>query len=153
MKIGLGRLLYWLLWPLTWLYRPLCMRCRVLVICGNEFLAVKPYFGSGSWQLPGGGRRKNEADASAASRELLEETGLVMPVHNLVPLCVNKEFRQNGLRLYYTIFVVVIVKKPPLTPDKNEIAACKWLPIGTSARCATSVKAALHRAGQLKLVK
>ncbi|TYS18658.1 NUDIX domain-containing protein [Rossellomorea vietnamensis] len=50
----------------------------------NEVLCVKLNYGSGNWTLPGGHLDKNESPIEGVEREILEETGYIAKVENLV---------------------------------------------------------------------
>lgn len=50
----------------------------------NEVLCVKLNYGSGNWTLPGGHLEKYESPIEGVEREILEETGFVAEVENLV---------------------------------------------------------------------
>ncbi len=129
MKQSVWRLAFWLTWPLVWVYSPLRARARLLVVCGNEFLAVKAYFGSGTWQLPGGGIRYREEPLAAALRELREETHIVLdPKHvsELVPLTM---YTENGIPKRYLTFVATIDSKQAIRVPDREIVDAAWLPI------------------------
>lgn len=49
---------------------------KVIVVKDNKILLLKHTYGQG-WHLPGGGVDVGESPAMAASRELIEETGIV----------------------------------------------------------------------------
>ncbi len=124
MKIPIMRLLFWVLWPLIWLYAPLRTRARVLVRCGDTYLVVKPYFGSGSWQLPGGGIKFGETAEHAAKRELYEEVHI--QTENIQLLSEPRTYTENGLWLRYVLFELVLEKAPAITAN-GEIAAYAWM--------------------------
>jgi len=144
MKIIMGRLLFWLLWPLVWVYAPTKLRVRILVVCGDEFLATKSYFGRGYWELPGGGVKKGENPDSAAVRELYEETGIKCTKDAVTPLIPPQIFYESGLKMRYQIFVIKLALKPQTTMQKHEIAALEWLLLkANDSKVANHVTAAL----------
>lgn len=126
--IKLGRLLFWLSWPLLYVYLLRGMRTRVLIVCGSDILAVKGWLGSGKWLLPGGGLHRHEDPLLGAIREVREEVGLDLTSNHLTLLGVMTT-RQSGLSSKCYNFVVEITTKAPLKLQKFEILAARWLPI------------------------
>lgn len=138
-----GRVMFWIAWPLIWVYAPFKLRARVLVVCGNEFLGVKSYFGSGEWQLPGGGVHSHETLTTAVVRELYEETGIrvgTLLLSELLPPAIYKEL---GLRMRYAIFYVELPDKPPILAQPREIQAVSWLPINGASKLSVHVRQAV----------
>jgi 8-oxo-dGTP pyrophosphatase MutT (NUDIX family) len=123
----IGTILFYVLWPLIWLYAPLQKRVRVIIRCEKEILAVKNWFGPSLWQLPGGGMKKGESIASSASREINEELGLKID---------NTEFKlltekivtvhQFGLKFRYYYLLVDIAVKPKIELS-SEICSAQWV--------------------------
>lgn len=124
MKIGVMRFLFWAVWPLIWLYAPLRTRARVLVRYKDTYLVVRPYFGSGVWQLPGGGIKFGETALAAAKRELYEEVHV--STENMQELCEPRTYKESGLLLRYVLFGATCAAKPDITKN-SEIAAYAWL--------------------------
>lgn len=50
----------------------------------NRILCVKINYGSGNWTLPGGHLENNESPYDGVKREVLEETGYIVDIENLV---------------------------------------------------------------------
>lgn len=50
----------------------------------NRILCVKINYGSGNWTLPGGHLETNESPYDGVKREVLEETGYIVDVENLI---------------------------------------------------------------------
>ncbi len=123
----IGNIFYYFLWPLLWFYSPLTARVRVVIRCEDEILVVKNWFGSGHWQLPGGGIKSREKPIDAAIREVNEELNI-----NLVsPELLTNDilvFKQFGL-LKRNHFVYSVFKNKPDVNKSREIHYFKWLDI------------------------
>lgn len=50
----------------------------------NKILCVKINYGSGNWTLPGGHLENNESLYDGVKREVLEETGYIVDIENLI---------------------------------------------------------------------
>lgn len=124
--IVLGRVGFWLTLPLLSLYLRGQKRARVLVVCGNQLLLTKTWFGNGQWTLPGGGLHKGESSIDAVLRELYEETGL-----RLQPSQVERHsdqlFQSGGLRFNYVLFTATLKRKSLLRPQPWEISEVAWV--------------------------
>ncbi|HSX29597.1 MAG TPA: NUDIX hydrolase [Candidatus Saccharimonadales bacterium] len=123
---GMGRLAYMLGWPAFWVYFLLGHgRTRVIVQRGDEILMVKQWVGDGRWQLPGGGMHKGELPVAAAARELHEETGIVAPQDQLIPL------GQSRQKSHATSFVIHVFKtqwhETTLRLQRIEIIEAAWM--------------------------
>ena len=121
----MGRILFYLLWPLVWLFALLTIRGRAVVVVGKEVLVVKNWFGSGAWQLPGGGLKHSEEAMVAINREIHEELGYNLPAGR--QLCDRPIFVQAQglvLRQYYGLYI--LPSKPAMTTNK-EITEYKWV--------------------------
>ena len=81
----LGRMMFWLTWPATWLYLHNSRRTRIIVMHRGQILLTKGWLSNRDWALPGGGRHRHETMLKAARRELLEETGLDLPAVSFAP--------------------------------------------------------------------
>ena len=139
MKIG-GRILFWLTWPLVWLYAPMVLRARVLVCYKNEYLLVRPYFGSGAWQLPGGGKKYRELAVQTALRELKEEVDISVATKQMRLLSPMHTFIESGMLLRYIIFGVTLKERPTITLQKHEIAEYIWVKKDTKLKLAEHIK-------------
>ncbi len=124
-----GRLAFWVTWPLVWVYAPLKHRSRILVVYGNEFLVVTSYFGSGQWQLPGGGVHSGESDQAAAVRELHEETGIRVAIDQVKPLVPRADYIETGIKMRYVLNVVQLSSRPDVHVQRREIADYAWVPL------------------------
>ncbi|MFJ3468232.1 NUDIX hydrolase [Pseudomonas sp. NPDC090201] len=94
------------------------MKQRATVICrrDNQILYVrKP---KAKWTLPGGKIEADESPAQAASRELREETGLILEDLSYVT-------RFEGGEVLHHVFEVSVTFMATPTA-RNEIADCQW---------------------------
>ncbi len=150
MKNLVFKILFWILWPLIFLYAPVNKRARVLVINGNEFLAVKSYFGNNNWQLPGGGIKFKESAKDAASRELQEELSLTL--NKLDNLVLDKNYWECGLFMRYSIFVCVLPERP-LVIKNSEIYKTSWINLDSDINLSLHVKTAITAYNKGNLLK
>ena len=98
--------------------------CGVIVGDGERIL-LGHATRSPRWDIPKGEAEPGEGFAEAASRELLEETGLVAPAVELTALGVHPYLRAKDLALF--------AWRPPLLPDPKSLACTSHfaLPDGT----------------------
>lgn len=125
--LRVGRLTYWVAWPLLYVYLHGSKRTRVLVVHGDEVLVVRGWLGSGRWLLPGGGLHRHERPAEGASRELEEETGLAVNATELQPLISDEPIQQSSLSFRLYAFAVKLDKKPQLRRQRFEITQLAWM--------------------------
>jgi 8-oxo-dGTP pyrophosphatase MutT (NUDIX family) len=92
-----GRALYWVFWPLNWLYLRWSHRTRLLVTYGDEILVVRNWIGDGRYYLPGGGLHIGEEPAKGAVRELFEETGATLHEDEIHEIG-TETYHNNGFR-------------------------------------------------------
>jgi 8-oxo-dGTP pyrophosphatase MutT (NUDIX family) len=154
-KIGIVS--FYLLWPLLYMALRYSDRTRVYIRYKDKVLCVRTWLGNGKWQLPGGGRKLHESAAKAAVREVQEETGLSLRIHNIAS---NKYTYVNdgGFRYRATIFIVdmssadhdaycrdmqVMARKNPF-----EIIDVQWVDIVT-LRTETSAQSSIAQAANL----
>lgn len=123
----LGRLAFWLSWPLLYVYLYRTSRTRVLVVYGDEVLVVKGWHGSGRWGLPGGGLHHGEEPANGAVRELKEETTIEVNATELQLLFENNAKRQHRLRYKVFAYVLQLKSKPKLKKQRLEITHLEWI--------------------------
>jgi 8-oxo-dGTP pyrophosphatase MutT (NUDIX family) len=142
--IGIG--LYYLLWPIVWLYAPLTRRVRVLLRTPSGLLLVKNVFGSGYWQLPGGGIKQGESVQVAAARELKEELGIVIDPEKI--LLLNEAAvicRQSGLLMRYH-YVIAETPKKVFTAGFSIASTAYYSGESTKARICSEVYAGIELA-------
>lgn len=133
--------LYWICWPLIWLYVPIRKSARILVIKDDSFLVIKPYFGNGKWQLPGGGIKIGEDPSTAAQRELYEELGITVKKPRL--LIADRHFKEQGMFLRYEIYVVRVSGDVHVKRN-HEIASFSWLKGSESVTALPHVQEAIQ---------
>lgn len=130
-KVRLGRLIFWPLWPLFWLYLYKSNRSRILVVAGRQGLVVKDWLSDGLWIVPGGGIRPAETPQQGAARELQEEVGLKVSPQQLKSLG-ESQYRQNGFNYHCHIFYVEFDNLPPINRLAKELAGYQWLDLHQS---------------------
>lgn len=123
--ILLGRILFWLAWPALYIWLSFTSRTRILVVSGDEVLVVKGWLGSGRWGLPGGGVHIGEELASAALRELREETGITTAKDQLKFLYQGRTRDDFHFRYKYYAYSLKLAKKPPLK-RQLELTHLEW---------------------------
>lgn len=123
-----GRVSFWLLWPIMFLLVLRSQRTRVLLCHGQDVLVVKAWYGAGQWSLPGGGLHKYEDPLQGAIREVQEEVGISLDSKMVRKLW--KRNIRNSQGFYYTAhaFTAELTKKPRTTPQQLEISDITWMP-------------------------
>jgi 8-oxo-dGTP pyrophosphatase MutT (NUDIX family) len=125
---NLGKIAFWLSWPLLFFYLRMGKRTRVLIVYKDEIVVTRGWLGAGQWALPGGGIHRGEDASAGAVREVSEETGLNLDPAKLQHLG-NKVASEKGLKFVYEEFVVHLDKKLPLRAQRLEITDIRWIPI------------------------
>ena len=127
-KRVLGRVVFWLGWPMFWLLLKRSKRTRVLLVHNNSILLVKGTLSSGKWTLPGGGIYKNEPPEIAAARELKEELGIRIDATLFKTLGAMDVNADSGLR--YHAYILSTTTEKEITPTLSfELYDATWLPI------------------------
>lgn len=124
--IGLGRVSFWVCFPLLLIYLRLRSRTRILVTAGDMVLVVKPWLGDGRWILPGGGMVGGETALVCAQRELEEETGLKLAASQLKSAG-RFVYRSRGIRFLCLCFVVSLGQALPLKRSRLELVDVQWI--------------------------
>lgn len=88
MKIFFLRFIYFGFKIYCFLFRPVRMGVRVLMIQANQVLLIRHTYLNG-WFMPGGGLNRNESLEQAARREAKEETGSDLGEINLIGVFTN----------------------------------------------------------------
>lgn len=127
------RVVFYVLYPLIWLYSPLFARARLLIVSEGSFVAVKERFSNNNWHLPGGGKKFGENLKSAVIREAKEELGLVLDPKDVLVLLPKQVFFNLGLIQRGAVFLIKLPKKQSLTVN-NELISNEWLPLEHRAK-------------------
>ncbi|MBX3015756.1 MAG: NUDIX hydrolase [Caldilineaceae bacterium] len=107
--------------------------CIALYDEGRILMVRQRYRGTIHWTFPGGGIEPGETPRDAAIREVAEETGLVVILHELLAQCP----RTNGQGTYYcyrgTISQgeVQLGSDPELGECTQELLEVRWQPLTT----------------------
>ena len=144
---GIGTGLFWALWPVWVIYfRFSNLRARVLVVCEDEVLLVQGWLSTKKWDIPGGGVKKTEDMAAAATRELYEETGIEAAESSLTKLGSFK-YAKHGFKYGGDLFVLNLPEKPVLNTRKGEIWSIAWTPLSEAKtlKLCDEAKSALRR--------
>jgi len=140
---AIGISLFWLSWPVLWIYLKKTTRTRILITTADDqVLLVKGWLGTGKWSLPGGGLHLHASEAARQGviREAREETGIELPLAAVTFL--GKEMiYEYGLHCQGLIFRAILPEPVAVRPQKGEIVAIKWCPISTLADLSPSTKA------------
>lgn len=152
MKRAVFKTAYILTWPLLFLYAPLRVRSRILVIKNDTFLGVRHYFGTNVWSLPGGGVKAGESYKDAATRELNEELGIVVVTKDVHELLGVRTYNERGLFMRYVIFVVKIHEDIKMQKN-NEISEVRWLSPQATGASNHALQAVQQAIGQAYLIK
>ena len=120
-----GTLIYILIFPLLWLFLRVNSRTRAVIRLEEKVLLVKPWLGTGRWDLPGGGLHYNEKPRQGVAREVFEETGIEIAAREFSPL---GSFRQGGwFKSKVYCFKVDLKVRPKVKKQYVEIIDIKWV--------------------------
>jgi len=106
-------------------------RVRALIVSDTqEVLLVRSWLGYQQWGLPGGGIKPAEPAATAASREVFEETGVIVPPSKFALL---GSFTNNDSTAPFTVTCLMAASEKRPTHvvwyRRHEILAAAWFPL------------------------
>lgn len=128
-----GVVAFWLTWPAAYFFIHDTQRARVMVRWDDKILLVRGWYGSGQWQLPGGGVKRGEAITAAACREVEEEVGLQLSTQDLRKLGGKTTTAERGIQFFCQTFIADYMTEPAVRCGYPEIAAYKWVDMPVDA--------------------
>lgn len=130
--LGIGG--FWLLSPVLLVYLRLNARTRVIIETGGQILLVKPWLGTGRWDLPGGGLKLNESAEDGAVREVFEETGIELKPGSLKSLGRVKKSGLFPARIH--CFSVKLDHSPAVKKQFVELIDIDWVKVDDRSKYA-----------------
>lgn len=124
----IGPTVFWLSYPLAYVYLRIGSRSRVLIVVDDSALLLKGRFGLGMWALPGGGIHRGEEPIVGAQREVAEETGIKLTREDLHFMYTGRA-NTKGLQFNYVCYYAKLDKRPPIRKRVSEIAVAEWVPL------------------------
>jgi 8-oxo-dGTP pyrophosphatase MutT (NUDIX family) len=122
----LGRCIFWLAWPVFYVYFAHSERTRILMIHNDQILVMKNWLGDGKWSLPGGGLHKGEPATEGALRELYEETGIQLQSTALQELGTER-YESRGIHFRFYAYVARLNDDVQLRRQRIEVAKMCWM--------------------------
>ncbi|MCW1950484.1 MAG: NUDIX hydrolase [Octadecabacter sp.] len=112
------------------LTRPVRLAARAIILHDNKLLLVNAYKGRDNlWCAPGGGAEPHQSLPENLAREVMEETGLTVDVHN--PCLINEFHDPKGTFHQVEVFfrcTLVAGKLDPAWQDPEHIVSLrKWV--------------------------
>lgn len=126
-----GIVVFWLTWPLTYMYVRGTTRTRVLLVADGKVLLARVWHGTGSWKLPGGGVHGKEPLKDAAVREVYEEVRVRIRPEQLQDLG-KKAHREHGIPYTGQYYYVELSEPCAAEARMPEILEVAWVPIETT---------------------
>ena len=116
------RIAYLILRVYWFVFRPTGTGVKCVLTEGDRLLLVMHTYGPRRWGLPGGGVRRGEPPAAAATREMLEELGLAI-THwtDLGTVSGRSQHKTETLHCFRAE-----LHDPQLTVDRAEIESTHW---------------------------
>lgn len=125
---ALGMSGFWLLSPVLLVYLRLNARTRVVIVADGQILLVKPWLGTGRWDLPGGGLKLQESTRDGAVREVFEETGIELKPQSLKSLGMVKKPGLFPARIH--CFSIKLEHPPAVKKQFVELIDIGWVKTG-----------------------
>ncbi|MFO0920047.1 MAG: NUDIX hydrolase [Candidatus Saccharimonadales bacterium] len=122
--VFLGRVIYVFTYPILTFYLRGSKRTRVIVSSKDKVLLIRNWLGDGQWTLPGGGLHDGEALNVGASRELLEETGVVVSPGSFYDI--GKEMARGFASSHELYFFETNLESTPDIKMQWEVAEYRW---------------------------
>lgn len=108
--------IYW------FIFRPKTRGARCMIRFEDKILFIKHSYGSGFWNIPGGGTKKKETFEQAAIREVKEEVGIVVKeVKKVGSHLSDKEYKIDQTELF-----LADVDSEYYKIDNIEIIEARW---------------------------
>lgn len=126
--IWIGVVVFWLTWPLTYIYVRGTTRTRVLLVANGTVLLARIWHGTGSWKLPGGGVHGKESLEAAAVREVFEEVRVTIQPEQLRDLG-QKAHKEHGIPYTGQYYYVELADICAVEARMPEILEAAWVPI------------------------
>lgn len=124
----LGWTVFWLSYPLAFVYLRIGVRSRVLIVVDDAALLLKGRFGLGEWALPGGGIHRGEEPVAGAQREVAEETGIELAREDLHFMYKGRA-HIKGLSFNYICYYAQLSRRPIVRKRLSEVAVAEWVPL------------------------
>jgi len=121
-----GTVLFWALWPLLIIYLSRSERTRLLIVCRDEVLLVRPWLGTNRWSMPGGGLHPGESPLDGVIREVYEETNIRLQPESIQSLF-SAPYKFCGFRYQAHYFVTALHQKPEFKKQRLEVAEASWI--------------------------
>lgn len=123
---SLGIASFWLVSPALFFYLRLNARTRIIIRSEGKILLVKPWLGTGAWDLPGGGLHFKESPSTGAIREAYEETGIKLRKEELKDM---GSIKMRGVLVPYLTycFEANLKSNPNIKKQFVELIDIRWV--------------------------
>lgn len=144
--IPVQKFVYWSLQPWISLILHRTTRARVIMRYKNQVLLVQNRLSGGVWDLPGGGVRRGETVAHAATREIYEELAITLQPSDLKQSSAAT-IKRGPFWFKAVFFEVQITTKLTFSLQKYELINAQWVSSKdlSKYRLAQGVETALQR--------